>query len=346
MLYKGQMFNTTEACSKIYGIDFKESDRRNIQSDFRFLIDETDLPIEVYALEGNEQEISIKQKLIQSGGEKISDLELFASFIQKQNNVIFKDTGFQQVLNKTTTLLREQHATREVEDNFIYRHDLYDFFENIETGMFNYSHLSDEISNIIDIIICGKILQFDYHTKSTGTIAQRVCVPLKIIYNSGTLYLYVYDIDKKEERQFALHRIIPGSVIGIDKTERGNEQYQDIHPFRIQDNFDIDEKRLLSFGLVWNQKNIQNVVLEFDKHLVDQIENRDWHFNPILEELENGNLLMKMKIDVNYELVNWIIVRLHQIKIHEPQELINMIQDRLKVFQAEHNLKNNNKEYK
>ena len=47
---------------------------------------------------------------------------------------------------------------------------------------------------------------------------------------------------------------------------------------------------------------------------------------------------MKMKIDVNYELVNWIIVRLHQIKIHEPQELIDMVQERLKVFQAEHNM--------
>ena len=36
----------------------------------------------------------------------------------------------------------------------------------------------------------------------------------------------------------------------------------------------------------------------------------------------------------------------HQIKIHEPQELIDMIQKRLKVFQAEHNLKNNKKKYK
>ena len=342
MLYQGQMFNTTEACSNIYGVDFTESQRRNIQNDFKFLIDETDLPIDVYLLEGNEKEISIINRRIQSGGGKISDLELFASFIQKQNNVIFKGTGFQQVLNKTTTLLIEQHAIRDVEVNFMYRDDLYDFFENIETGMFNYSHFSEDINKIIDIILKAQILQIDYHTKSTGEIGTRVCVPLKIIYNSGTLYLYVYDIDKKGERQFALHRIIPGSVISIDKKERGNEKYKDVHPFKIQDDFDIDEKRSLSFGLVWNQKNIQNVVLEFDKNLVDQIENRDWHFNPTLEYLENGNLLMKMKIDVNYELVNWIIVRLNQIKIHEPQELIDMIQERLKVFQAEHNLKNNN----
>ena len=55
MLYQGQMFNTTEACSKIYGVDFTESQRRNIQNDFKFLIDETDLPIDVYLLEGNEE---------------------------------------------------------------------------------------------------------------------------------------------------------------------------------------------------------------------------------------------------------------------------------------------------
>ena len=197
MLYQGQMFNTTEACSNIYGVDFTESQRRNIQNDFKFLIDETDLPIDVYLLEGNEKEISIINRRIQSGGGKISDLELFASFIQKQNNVIFKGTGFQQVLNKTTTLLIEQHAIRDVEVNFMYRDDLYDFFENIETGMFNYSHFSEDINKIIDIILKAQILQIDYHTKSTGEIGRRVCVPLKIIYNSGTLYLYVYDIDKK-----------------------------------------------------------------------------------------------------------------------------------------------------
>ena len=37
MLYQGQMFNTTEACSNIYGVDFTESQRRNIQNDFKFL---------------------------------------------------------------------------------------------------------------------------------------------------------------------------------------------------------------------------------------------------------------------------------------------------------------------
>ena len=72
--------------------------------------------------------------------------------------------------------------------------------------------------------------------------------------------------------------------------------------------------------------------------MVDQIKDRDWHFYHKLEELQNGNLLMKMKIDINHELVTWLMARLPDVIIHEPEELVDLVQERLKGFQAEHNL--------
>ena len=45
-----------------------------------------------------------------------------------------------------------------------------------------------------------------------------------------------------------------------------------------------------------------------------------------------------MKIDINYELVTWLMARLPDVIIHEPQELIDKIQERLKGFQVEHDL--------
>ena len=100
----------------------------------------------------------------------------------------------------------------------------------------------------------------------------------------------------------------------------------------------IDEKRMSSFGVVWDKKNLQNVKLEFKKWAADHVRNRDWHFDPKFKDLENGNLIMEMKLDINIELITWIMSRLPEITIHEPKELIDMIDERLKGFQADHKL--------
>ena len=95
---------------------------------------------------------------------------------------------------------------------------------------------------------------------------------------------------------------------------------------------------MFSFGLVWKDDNLQNVKLEFKKEAADHVLHRDWHFEPKFKVLENGNLIMDMKLDINRELVTWIMSRLHELKIHEPQELIDMVQERLEEFQADHKL--------
>lgn len=336
MLYQGKCLNVTEACSEIYGYHFSDKHRRNIQSDFKFLIEETELPIEIKKLEKNEREIWILNRNIQSGGKRIRELDIFASFIQKSNNVIFKNTGFQEVLNKTTHILFD-HASRDIKNEVLNRDELYDFFENIETGVFNYSKVSAEIQKIINIILNQQLLKCKYQSKSSQTIHEYICVPLKLIYNSGTLYLRIRDLREersRDESTITLHRIIPGSVKGIDPKDI--DEYKFIKIKSIQDNFDIDLIRSQYFGIFWSGNNPREVVLEFKELMVDQIEGRDWHFMPEIKKLKNGNLQMKMTININHELVNWIMARLPFVIIHKPQKLIDMVQERLDQFQKDH----------
>ena len=396
LLYGGKNISTQGMCNHFFGKDVRDADIRSMQRDFEFLVEETNIPIESYYEKG--QDVSLTHYMIyhdniKTGQKKVGEMEIFASLIQDKYTRIFKNTGFQEVLDNTYSIIQDFYSS-DLDDKFQLQDELLDFFHNIETGLFNYSKWTEDIGLIITAILNQEFIQYKYRSANATEYKNHKVFPVKMIYNSGTLYLYVYNLDEERDRDYfmiTLHRIEPGTVevhkiFEIEeylktKIKRYHEEKlvfkqsipdKDLEKRKknidvknkkfleqkeLEKNFmmsterfitevicdvNIEKKRAFSFGLVWNQKNIQNVVLEFDKNLVDQIENRDWHFNPTLEYLENGNLLMKMKIDVNYELVNWIIVRLNQIKIHEPQELIDMIQERLKVFQAEHNLKNNN----
>ena len=400
LLYGGKNISTQGMCNHFFGKDVRDADIRSMQRDFEFLVEETNIPIESYYEKG--QDVSLTHYMIyhdniKTGQKKVGEMEIFASLIQDKYTRIFKNTGFQEVLDNTYSIIQDFYSS-DLDDKFQLQDELLDFYHNIETGLFDYSIWTEDIGLIITAILKQEFIQYKYRSAKATEYKNHKVFPVKMIYNSGTLYLYVYNLDEEKDRDYfmiTLHRIKPGTVevhkiFEIEeylktKIKRYHEEKlvfkqsipdKDLEKRKknidvknkkfleqkeLEKNFmmsterfitevicdvNIEKKRAFSFGLVWNQKNIQNVVLEFDKYLVNQIENRDWHFNPILEYLGNGNLLMKMKIDVNRELVNWIIVRLHQIKIHEPQELIDMIQERLKVFQAEHNLKNNKKKYK
>ena len=173
-----------------------------------------------------------------------------------------------------------------------------------------------------------------------------------MIYTSGTLYLYVYNLDKERELthfMITIHRIVPETVDVHDILEIKEDieeiiksdpetEKMSIKRFITEKvcNINIDEKRLFSFGLVWKDDNLQNVKLEFKKWAADHVRNRDWHFEPVMEELENGNLIMKMKLDINRELITWIMSRLPEVIIHEPQGLIDKVQERLETFQEDH----------
>lgn len=346
MLYSGKHLSVNEVSREFYGPDYNKSDLRNIQADFKFLNEESSIPIESY-----EGKWLIHKDNINRGQKKVGELEMVASLMQERFTKIFKNTGFQEVLDNTYRVIQDYHSI-DLEDKFQLQDELLDFFYNIETGMFNYSKWEKDIGGIINAILNQKYIQYQYQSQNAKKPKTHKVFPAKMIYTNGTLYLYVYDLKKEKNRDYfmiALHRILPETVEvhdileikeDIEEIIKSNPETENMSLKRfITDKvcaINIDEKRIFSFGLVWEEKNVQNVKLEFKKWAADHVRNRDWHFEPEMEELENGNLIMKMKLDINRELITWIMSRLPEVIIHEPQELIDMVNKRLKGFQEDH----------
>ncbi len=359
LLYGGKNISVKRMCNHFFGKDVKDGDIRSIQRDFEFLVEETNIPIEPYYEKDQEASSThyiIQHDHIKTGQKKVGEMEIFASLIQDKYTRIFKNTGFQEVLDNTYSIIQDFYSS-DLDDKFQLQDELLDFFYNIETGVFNYSKWEKDIGEIISAILNQKYIQYQYQSQNATKPKTHTVFPAKMIYTSGTLYLYVYDLKKEKNRDYfmiTLHRIIPGTVESHHISEIENDIKEIIKQNPETKNMSIDrfitekvcdvninEKRLFSFGLVWKEEgdeeeNLQNVKLEFKKWAADHVRDRDWHFEPELEELENGNLIMKMKLDINRELVNWVMFRLHDLIIHEPQELIDRVKERLEGFQADH----------
>ena len=341
-------------CNHLFGKDATDSDNKSLQRDFKFLLEETNIPIEPYYekdQEASSTHYMIQHDHIKTGQKKVGELEIFASLIQDKYTRIFKNTGFQEVLDNTYSIIQDFYSS-DLEDKFQLQDELLDFFYNIETGIFNYSKWEKDIGMIIRSILNQQYIKYQYQSQTAKQPKTHTVYPTKMIYTSGTLYLYVYNLDKERELthfMITIHRIVPESVEGHDLSDIREDveeiinsnpetEKMSIKRFITEKvcDINIDEKRLFSFGLVWKDDNLQNVKLEFKKWAADHVRDRDWHFEPELEELENGNLIMKMKLDINRELVNWVMFRLHDLIIHEPQELIDRVKERLEGFQADH----------
>ena len=353
-LYGGKNISVKGMCNHFFGKDVKDGDIRSIQRDFEFLVEETNIPIEPYYekdQEASSTHYMIQHNPIKTGQKKVGELEIFASLIQDKYTRIFKNTGFQEVLDNTYSIIQDFYSS-DLEDKFQLQDELLDFFYNIETGMFNYFNWEKDIGGIINAILNQKYIQYQYQSQNATNPKTHTVFPAKMIYTSGTLYLYVYDLKKEKNRDYfmiAIHRIVPETVEvhdileikeDIEEIIKSDPETENMSIKRfITDkvcDINIDEKRIFSFGLVWKEENVQNIKLEFKKWAADHVRNRDWHFEPVMEELENGNLLMKMKLDINRELVTWIMSRLPEVIIHEPQRLIDMVQERLEKIQEDH----------
>ena len=355
-LYGGKNISVKGMCNHFFGKDANENDIKSIQRDFKFLLEETNIPIEPYYekdQEASSTHYMIQHDHIKTGQKKVGELEIFASLIQDKYTRIFKNTGFQEVLDNTYSIIQDFYSS-DLEDKFQLQDELLDFFYNIETGMFNYSNWEKDIGGIINAILNQKYIQYQYQSQNATEAKTHKVFPAKMIYTSGTLYLYVYDLKKERNRDYfmiAIHRIVPETVEvhdileikeDIEEIIKSNPETENMSLKRfITDkvcDINIDEKRIFSYGLVWKEENVQNVKLEFKKWAADHVRNRDWHFEPVMEELENGNLIMKMKLDINRELITWIMSRLPEVIIHEPQGLIDKVQERLETFQEDHKL--------
>ena len=244
---------------------------------------------------------------------------LLTAMVLKDNLTMFKHTGFEKEVDKLVDAIEsyvgKQGTTIKP-----------DFFENLDTGISDYSILEDDLGQLIAAITAGHICKVKYQKVGSHKPAEREFLPIKFLALKNTLYVLALDHDKREYRMFNLARFQPNSVT----------IYPDAKLHFKMPKLDWEVQRKKSFGIVYD-KNVQKVKLEFLYHAVDYIKNRIWHFEPEITFKKNGSMIMEMEIGITTELVSWIMRWMPNVIVLEPTGLKEKVKERL-----EHSLKNNN----
>ena len=201
----------------------------------------------------------------------------------------------------------------------------HDLFENLDTGLGNYSIMEEELGELIIAIAAQRVCTAKYQKVDSQKPVEIDFLPVKFLILNNAFYVLALDNDKREYHTYNLARFRPNSFT--------------VHPDAIlqfkMPKLNWDERKKKSFGIVYD-KNVQKVKLEFLPRAVDYIKNRTWHFEPEITFRKNGNMIMEMEMGITIELVSWIMRWMPNVIVNEPDELKNKVKIRL-----ERSLKNN-----
>ena len=183
------------------------------------------------------------------------------------------------------------------------------------------------IDSIIEAIALHKIIKIielinDYSVdNSKQTIAKIIFLPIKIIYHRGAFWVAGYA--KTNINEIAIFEISQ-----LKKVEIQDENF-------INDNFTekLDNELSNRFGITKNIDNkVYDIKLEFTNITGSLVQKYSWHHSQKFN-LIGGNHTMTLHCGINRELMGWIFQWMYNVRIVEPQILIDKFDETLKLIQ-------------
>jgi predicted DNA-binding transcriptional regulator YafY len=163
-------------------------------------------------------------------------------------------------------------------------------------------------------LINRKRLQIKYYSRGTDEVSEREVSPQRLIHYRGNWYLDAWCHLRDDLRSFAVDAI-KGAVISETKTT------------------DILESKLDSvlgagYG-IFSGKDVQWAVLHFSPDRARWVSAERWHSKQKSKFLSDGTYELKIPFSDSRELVMDILKHGPFVKVVEPVELVNAVQDLL-----------------
>lgn len=163
-------------------------------------------------------------------------------------------------------------------------------------------------------------IRFSYKPQRKPTMIRTVD-PCLLSMRNGRWYLYGLDTKNKEIVLFAFARIE-----NPEKTGRLFIPKPATH----------DPRKLLrySFGVAISEDPPVDVVLEFEKDVVQRLKENEWHPLQKLEDLPGGRTRLTMPLSTTLEVRPWILSWGPYVKVTSPPELADKIADTVRRMAA------------
>ncbi|MGN0740409.1 MAG: helix-turn-helix transcriptional regulator [Treponema sp.] len=217
--------------------------------------------------------------------------------------------------------LMEQYKNTPLESSFKnIMKKLVDFLP--DTVSVNSSFLNQDISfisdplpkideNIFNMIFKAvksrKVLSIIYQSSKSQQPKEKTFNAYKVICQKGNWYVFGFEHETCDFRIYSLAR--------IQKAELQNDFFQ------IPDDFDIKKHIDLELGIWNNPGRFEEYEILFAKETSRYVLEREWHKDQIIEQQEDGTVLLKFKSNQSQMIYTWLLSFGNNAMVIKPQEL-------------------------
>jgi predicted DNA-binding transcriptional regulator YafY len=157
-----------------------------------------------------------------------------------------------------------------------------------------------------------QVLDVNYDSANSGSQGRRSLGPHFLYFSKGALYLVAKDFSDNIVKTFSVARF--QEAVMTDAPYEGETVDPEIY-------FEG------AFG-VYKESEVQAVTLEFSPKVSPFVRERTWHKSQRLIHKEGRVMQMKLDVSISPDLVNWVLGFGADVKVIEPQGLIEQICDR------------------
>lgn len=151
--------------------------------------------------------------------------------------------------------------------------------------------MMDIMEKIIQSILSNKTIEVVYYSIYRDEKTKRKLNPYYIVPRRGHLYLIAFCHYRQEVRTFRLSRFIECEF--TDET------------FELPKDFDIEAFLDNRWGIM-DEGTMTEFVVKFNKDAAPYVRERDFYAATELNELENGNLILKTTVKSEKEFLHWL----------------------------------------
>ncbi len=250
----------------------------------------------------NKEELSVLlvgKQVLQSLGKPFD--KSYQSLFKK----VYKDTG-----------IKTQESVKRIEErqNFFIDIAPVECFEQIES----------QYNTIVDAMNLKEELEIVYTAMKNKKETRRCIAPYGLFFHEGLWYVIGYCNLRKEIRTFALDCIKGFRITG--------------KPYEIPDSFDMADYVKPGWHIIRYGEPVE-VVIRFTQRYARWIRRRKWHPTQVIEEQEDGSLILRATIQGTRELKWWTYHWIPDCEILAPPELrdevIGEMKAMLKVYDTE-----------
>ena len=160
----------------------------------------------------------------------------------------------------------------------------------------------------VDLLVKATVdhrrVEMVYHSFSSRRVKTYVIEPHRLTFTTGGIYLYAYVPAYRQMRTFALQRIRQLRTL----LETFNPVEVDGDPYAG------------SLG-PYAGGTVERVEVEFSPAVAPYIEEREWHKSQTLERLDDGAVVLRLDVAIDFPLRSWILGFGHHARVLRPSRL-------------------------